>query len=142
MEREELKKKITEVLDRSPLGSVATIKDGRPWVRYMMLRHDEDLNCFAATFFKSRKIEQIEKDKNVHVTVGGNPKNLELDYINIQAVAEVKTDIETKKKSWDDFLAQFFSGPEDPDYAVIKISPEVIEYMAPGAHEPEIYTVE
>lgn len=139
MEREELKSKIIEVIEQSKLGSVATIKDGKPWVRYMVVHHDEDLILYTSTFINARKVEQINKDSNVHIVIGGDPKNLQTAYVNIQATAKVLTDSETKKKYWCDMLKAFFSGPEDPNYAVIKILPEVIEYMAPGAHQPEVY---
>lgn len=85
------------------------------------------------------KVDQIKKNNNIHITVGGDPKNWQVPYVNIQAEASVLTDLETKKKCWCDMLKQFFSGPEDPNYTVIKISPQVIEYMSPGAHEPEVY---
>lgn len=91
---------------------------------------------------KRRKVAQIKKNNNIHITVGGDPKNWQVPYMNIQAEASVSTDLETKKKCWSDMLKQFFSGPEDPNYAVIKISPQVIEYMSPGAHEPEIYVAD
>jgi len=87
MEREELKSKIIEVVEQSKLGSVATIKDGKPWVRYMVVHHDENLTLYTSTFIGSRKVEQISKDNNVHVTVGGDPKNLKTAYVNIQKPA-------------------------------------------------------
>ena len=37
-------------------------------------------------------------------------------------------------------LGQFFKGPEDPGYVVIKVTPKVIEYTEAGAHQPEVYT--
>lgn len=142
MEREELKNKIIEVIEQAKLGSVATIKDGKPWVRYMVIHadnKDKDLNFYTTTFINSRKVEQIKKNNNIHVTIGGDPKNWQAAYVNIQATAQIATDLETKKKCWCDMLKQFFSGPEDPNYAVIKISAQTIEYMEPGAHKPEIY---
>jgi len=141
MQREELKNKIIEVINQSKLGSVATIKDGKPWVRYMVLQHDENLTLYTATFAGSRKVEEINKNNNVHITVGGDPKDLQMAFVNIQAAAQVLTDTETKKKYWSDMLKIYFSGPEDPNYAVIKIFPEIVEYTAPGAHQPEVYQV-
>lgn len=141
MEKEELKNSIVKVIEESKLGSVATIKDGKPWVRYMIIQHDENLVLYTATFINARKVEQMNKDSNVHIAIGGDSKNLQTAYVNIQATAKVLTDSETKKKYWCDMLKAYFSGPKDPNYAVIKIFPEVIEYMAPGAHQPEIYQV-
>jgi len=141
MEREELKNKIIEVIDQSKLGSVATIKDDKPWVRYMAIQHDEDLTLYTATFAGSRKVEQINKNNHVHVTIGGDSQNMQTAFVNIQANAQVLTDQEEKKKYWSEMLKNYFSGPEDPNYVLIKIVPEIVEYTAPGAHLPEVYKV-
>ena len=141
MDKQELKGKIIGVIESSRLGSVATIKDGKPWVRYMVIHHGENLDCYTTAFASSRKIEQIKKDNNIHLTIGGDPNDFKKSYLNIQAKAQIMDDLETKTKYWSDELKQFFTGPDDPNYVVIKISPEVIEYTAAGTHQPEIYVV-
>ena len=142
MERSELKNKIAEIISKPQMASVATIKDGKPWVRYMMLTGEPDLTLYTSTFSAARKVEQINKDSNVDVILGGDEKNFKDPHVNIQATARVCTDLETKTKHWDDHLKMFFSGPEDPNFSVIKISPQVIEYMAGDAHVPEVYVVD
>lgn len=137
---DELKQKILDVLENYPVGSVATIRDGKPWVRYMSMKFRDDLTLYSATFATSRKIEQIEKNRNVHVTFGADPKNWEQPYVQIEGTAEVLTDLETKKWCWHDILAQFFSGPEDPGFVVLKVTPSLVEYMSPEATKPEVYT--
>ena len=139
MDKQELKNKIIEVIESSKLGSLATIKDGKPWVRYMVINHGENLDCYTTSFMGSRKIEQIKKDNNIHIAIGGNPDDFKKSYINIQAKAQIVDDLETKTKFWSDELKQFFTGPDDPNYVIIKMSPEVIEYTAGGSHQPEIY---
>ena len=141
MEKQELKGKIVEVIGEMQMGSVATIKEGKPWVRYMMMAPDDDLNLYAATFTQSRKVAQIQADNNVHVTMGGDPQNLEAPYINIQGTAEVLTDLETKQKCWSEMLAKFFKGPEDPDYSVVKVTPQLVEYWTAGSIQPDVYEV-
>lgn len=141
MDKETLKDKIAEVIDNAKLGSVATIKDGKPWVRYMVIQHDENLDCYSSSFASSRKVEQINKDENIHITIGGDANDFSKPYLNIQATAQVLSDLETKKKIWTDHLKKYFSGPEDPNYVVIKYLPQFIEYMIPGSMQPEIYEV-
>ena len=136
------KSKILEVMNSYPIGSVATIKDGKPWVRYMSTQPQDDLTLYTTSFAAARKIEQIKNDNNVHVTFGLDPKNWMLPYVNIVGTAEVLTDPEIKKKCWHEILTQFFDGPEDPGFVVIKITPSLIEYMGPGAVEPETYKPE
>ncbi len=86
-------------------------------------------------------MEQVEKNHDVHVVVGGDSSNYANPHLNIQGKGEVLMDLGTKKKFWNEHLAQFFKGPEDPNYAILKIAPQVIEYMCGDALEPEVYNV-
>lgn len=141
MGNEELKGKIIDVIKNYPVGSVATIKDGKPWVRYMAMQTEDDLTLYSTSFAVSRKIEQIKKDNNVNITFGADPKNWKLPYVNVEGSAEILTDPEIKQKCWHEMLSQFFSGPDDPNYVVVKVVPSSIEYTASGVHKPEVYTV-
>ena len=139
MQKAELKNKILKVLNDYPVGSVATIKDGVPWVRYMAMQSRDDLTLFTASFASARKIDQIRKNNAVHICFGHDPKIYNLPYVNIQGTAEILTDPESKKNFWSEPLKQFFTGPDDPNYIVIKVTPTTIEYMDSGAHEPQIF---
>ena len=141
MQSQELKNKILKVIKEYPVGSFATIREGKPWVRYMAMQPEDDLTLYTTAFAVSRKIDQINKNNNVHVAFGADSDKWDLPYVNIEATAQILTDLETKKKCWCDMLSKFFKGPEDPNYVVIKITPNSIEYMGPGAHEPEVYTL-
>jgi len=141
MENEVLKNKIIEVLKRSSLASVATVKDGKPWVRYMVVSKGSGLSLWTTTFAQSRKVQDIRKNNNVDLVIGGDEKNFQAPYLNIKATAEVFTDIAAKKKYWSDMLKSWYSGPEDPNLAIIVISPQVIEYMGGGSMAPEVFTV-
>ena len=135
-----LKGKILDVIKNYPVGSVATIRDGKPWVRYMAMQSEEDLTLYTTSFASSRKIEQIRNNSSVNITFGADSKNFELPYINIDGTADVLTDPEIKQKCWSEMLEQFFSDPEDPNYVVVKVTPASIEYTAPGEHKPQVYT--
>jgi general stress protein 26 len=141
MQKQELKKKILDVIKNYPVGSVATIKDGKPWVRYMVMQPQEDLTLFTTTCMLARKVDQIKKDQNVHVVFGLDPKNWALPFVNVEGKAEILTDSGTKKKSWKEEYKQYYQGPDDPNYGVIKITPSVIECMAAGARQPEVYEI-
>jgi general stress protein 26 len=141
MDSEILKNKIIEVLKRSLLASVATVKDGKPRVRYMVVSQGSGLSLWTTTFAQSRKVQEIKKNKNIDLIIGGDEKNFQAPYLNIMATAEVLTDLETKKKYWNDLLKSWYSGPEDPNLAIIIISPQVIEYMGGDSMTPEVYTV-
>ena len=142
MDNEILKNKIIEVLKRSMLASVATVRDGKPWVRYMVVLQGSGLSLWTTTFAQSRKIQDIRKNNNIDLIIGGDEKNFQAPYLNVKATAEVFTDIETKKRYWNDMLKSYYSGPEDPNLAIIVISPQVIEYMGGDSMTPQVYTVE
>jgi general stress protein 26 len=142
MKDEILKNKIVDVLKRSSLAAVATVREGNPWVRYMMIMQGSGLSLWTTTFAESRKIQDIKKNKNIDLIIGGDEKNFQAPSINIQASAEVFTDIKTKKSYWNDMLKPWYSGPEDPNLAIIIISPRVIEYMGGDSMTPEVYIVE
>jgi general stress protein 26 len=141
MDNEILKNKIIAVLKRSVLASVATVKDGKPRVRYMVVLQGSGLTLWTTTFVQSRKIQEIQKNNHIDLIIGGDEKNFQAPYLNVRATAEVFTDIQTKKQYWNEMLKSYYSGPEDPKLAIIVISPQVIEYMGGDSMTPEVYTV-
>jgi general stress protein 26 len=141
MSSDDLRIKIEAVLKRSQLASIATVSNGIPRVRYMIVMKDKGMSLWATSFIKARKIQEIKGNKNVNLIIGGDEKNFKTPYINIQATAEILTDAKTKKQYWNDMLKSYYSGPEDPNLAIILISPKVIEYMSGDSMTPEVYTV-
>jgi len=120
---------------------LATVtEDGKPWVRYVTPMADENLTLWMATFIRSRKVAQIRKNSEVHLTLGVTTMETAESYLQIQGRAEILTDEKTKKTVWLDQLKAIFSGPDDPNYVVCRITPYRIEYqkMAPGA-PPEVW---
>ena len=139
----ELKDKIFGILQTPQLAGLATItEDGKPWVRYVMVAASEDLTVHCATFVGARKVKQIEKNPEVHVTCGvTDPRNM-APYLQIQGQAKLNTSKEARHGFWSDMLAPIFKGPDDPNYGVLEISPRLIELWSPGVHQPEVWTAE
>ena len=136
----ELKKKILAKIDRPTLSALATItEDGKPWVRYVTPMADENLNIWMATFAQSRKVGQIAKNPEVHLTVGVTTMETAQSYLQVQGRAEILSDDATKKAVWNDHLKGIFSGPDDPNYCVCKITPYRIEYQGMGPVPPEVW---
>ncbi|MBK5100370.1 MAG: pyridoxamine 5'-phosphate oxidase family protein [Desulfobacteraceae bacterium] len=136
----ELKKKILAKIDRPTLSALATItEDGKPWVRYVTPMADENLNIWMATFAQSRKVGQIAKNPEVHLTVGVTTMETAESYLQVQGRAEILSDDATKKAVWNDHLKGIFSGPDDPNYCVCKITPYRIEYQGMGPVPPEVW---
>ncbi|MFH1038158.1 MAG: pyridoxamine 5'-phosphate oxidase family protein [PVC group bacterium] len=130
---------MVEVIRKYPTGALATVKDGKPWVRHIGVSTDDDLHLVAISYVQSRKVDQIKKNRNVHIAFGLDPQNEKNPFINVEANAEVRTNAITRQQFWQDAFRGFFSGPDDPNYAVIKITPARIEYYGSYEQAPEVY---
>ncbi len=137
----DLAKKIHEMMAQPTLASFATItEEGKPWVRFVVVKADEELNLFFATFAGSRKVNQIAANPEVHLTIGAGDMENPHPYLQIQGTADVFTDAASKQAFWYDYLTQIFSGPDDPIYVVCKVTPYRIEYTHPAAGlRPEVW---
>lgn len=136
----ELKRKILNIIKRSGIASFATITDdGKPWVRYVSMIVSNDLTIRFSTFINSRKVSQIKKNPEVHLTCGIVDPEKWQDYLQIQGTAVVSTDKADRKAFWNDEIAQFFKGPNDPDYAVVIVKPYRIEYWDIKEWQPQIW---
>jgi general stress protein 26 len=105
-----------------------------------MTMADDDLNIWFATFAGSRKVAQVANNPEVHLTLGVTDFETAESYVQIQGTGQVLTDAATKKAVWYEHLENIFSGPEDPNYVVCKVTPSRIEFntMTPG-QAPEIW---
>jgi len=119
-------KSIEKLLSKNKFCSFGTIDGDKPKVRYMALFH-EGLKLYLATNSKTDKVEEIQQNRNVHVLIGfdGKPSS---DIAQIQAKAEICSDQELKERLWKDSFDDWFSGPHDPEYVILVLTPERIEY--------------
>ncbi len=138
--REALKRKIIAKLVAPTLCVLATVtEDGKPWARYVTPFADDNLTIWMATSANSRKISHIRRNSEVHLTTGVTDPRIAMPYLQIQGKAEILTDEETKRALWSKFLTGIFSGPDDPNYVVCRITPYRIEWQDSGANPPEVW---
>ena len=138
----DVKQKVIEMLRIPQLSSLATITlDGLPWTRYVMVQADDDFKLRSAVSLDSRKVKQIEKNPEVHITFGINdPQNdLTKPYVQIQGRAKIVTDQSEKDAYWFDMLSMVFNGPDDPNYSVMIVEPYRVEYNNPGEMTPDVW---
>ena len=136
----DLKERIYAILAQPQLAGLATVtEEGKPWVRYVMAVTSEDMTVRCATFIGARKVKQIEKNPEVHLTCGvTNPMEM-VPYLQIQGRAALTTDKEARHGFWSEMLAPIFDGPDDPKYGILEITPYRIELCTPGSYEPEVW---
>ena len=135
-----LKDKILEKMKGLTLASFATVtEDGKPWVRYVAVKADENLDIWFATFNTSRKVRQIAANPDVHLVLGVTDLPSAASWIQIQGRAQILDDAETKNAVWYSMLEPMFSGPDDPNYTVCKVTPYRIELYTMNRRQPEVW---
>jgi general stress protein 26 len=136
----ELEEKIIEKMKEHTLASFATLTlDGKPWTRYVVVKADDHMNIWFATFKNSRKVQQIADNPEVHLVLGVADPDTATSWLQVQGRAEILEDVDTKNAVWYDFLNSIFSGPDDPNYAVCKVKPYRIEFFLMNMTKPEIW---
>lgn len=137
---DDLRQRILEVLKQLQLTSLATVtEEGKPWVRYVMAVADENLVIRCATFAGARKVKQIGNNAEIHLTCGVTDPRVMKPYLQVQGRARLASDEAERHGFWNETLKGIFSGPDDPNYAVLVMTPYRIEYCTAGSHEPEVW---
>jgi general stress protein 26 len=135
-----VKQKILDVLDGYQLASLATVTgEGKPWTRYVMIRTDPDLTVRVATFLASNKVKQIRATPEVHINCGVGDLESARHFVQIEGRATVTTDARERSAIWSEGLKRYFSGPDDPQFAVIVVKPYRIEYHSLGERQPQVW---
>ena len=135
----DLKQKVQERLSGADVWALATVTDdGKPWVRYVTPRADKDMTVWCATFAGSRKVPQIAHNPEVHLVVGVRDAASAQAWLQIQGRAVVLSDTASRKAVWNDELSHVFSGPDDPNLTVIKITQYRIEYQIMAPVPPDV----
>ena len=137
----ELKERILAIIRQPVLCGFASItEDGKPWVRYVMAIGSDKMDIRSASFVGARKVAQIQKNPEVHLTCGVTDPTKMTPYLQIQGRARCATDEAERHGFWSDMLKPIFSGPDDPNYGVVVVTPYRIEYCTPEKHEPEVWS--
>jgi len=135
----DLKDRILDIIKTPCLAGLATItKDGKPWVRYVMIDASNDMTFRCSSFANARKVRQIADNPEVHLTCGIANPTVMTPYLQIQGRAEFSTDRETRHAFWSERLKTVFKGPDDPNYGVVTVRAYRIELWQVGA-KPEVW---
>jgi general stress protein 26 len=139
----DLEKRIWKIIGQPQTAALATIgADGAPWVRYVTVRAEADFTLNFCTANSTRKARQIKENPMVHLTCGNLLPPDDSVYLQIAGRAVIRADALTKTKYWQQGWLRYFKGPDDPDYVMVFIHPERIEYNGPASFVPEIWEKE
>jgi len=112
--------------------ALATMDGTRPRVRPMTLIY-LDRRFWMVTSTSSNKVAQIERNANVEFTYQFD-ENGEDCCIRILGKAQIIRDKETKTSIAKriGFFNNYWSSPEDPDFTLLEILPDELQYVAPS----------
>jgi len=138
----EVKQKVLDVIaaNQPLVAALATVgEDGRPRVRYVVPHVADDLTMTVATWRESRKVADVGAHPEVHLTCGSTNMEAPGNYLQIEARAEVSTNADKKRAHWSDGLSSYFAGPEDPNYALLIITPYRITVHGMTTMEADVW---
>lgn len=136
MSQNQLKEKILKVIEESKIGVLSTVENNKPYSRYMTFFHEE-LTFYTPTSAQTEKVDEIEKNSNVHILLGYDGEGIGDSYVEISGTSKINDTEELKKKLWNKSFEQWFEGPEDPNYVLLQIKPEAIRLMNNNGEPPE-----
>jgi len=114
---------VTAYLREHPSTFLATVAGQEPWVRAMWVaRIDDDGTLWYATGLHSNKVMQIRQ--NPHISVAGGEGQ---HGIRLFGIAEIVIDPALKAALWEDTWTAYFAGKDDPNLALLKITPTRLE---------------
>ncbi|WNF37222.1 pyridoxamine 5'-phosphate oxidase family protein [Bacillaceae bacterium IKA-2] len=129
MEQEIINDEILRILSENRVGTLATMKGEQPFVRYMIFRNEE-FTLYTISSKLTEKVQDINKNDKVHILLGyegsggyGKP------YIDMTAQATIHDDQELRNRFWHENFLKYLTGPEDPNYIVIKCTPKSIRLI-------------
>ncbi|WP_338780040.1 pyridoxamine 5'-phosphate oxidase family protein [Metabacillus sp. FJAT-52054] len=137
----QLEEKIMKLLDNHQIGSMATVRNGKPYSRFMLFFH-QGLTLYTATSKKTHKAEDIRENPAVHLLLGLEGNGFRDEYAEIEANASVEESSSLKEKFWNEKLKDWIKSPDDPDFLLLKLEPEKFCYFSKAGEEPETLTMD
>jgi general stress protein 26 len=133
------KKTALKILDENLVGTMATVQQNKPHTRYMTFFSDE-FTLYTATSKQTHKVAELEANPHTHILIGYEGKGMGDEYLEIEGTVSISDDESVKEKVWNKHMKPWFSGPEDPDLVILKVSPVSIRLMNKKGEEPKEIT--
>ena len=136
----DLKQRIFDLAKELQLINFATITEGgKPWVRYVMGKADDELVFRFSTNTATRKTAQIRKDPNVHISLGTSDLETAKNWMQVEGTAEISTEKAERDSFWFDEMINYYTGPDDPNYCIVIVRPSRVEFATMGSMAPEVW---
>ncbi|MEI2470554.1 pyridoxamine 5'-phosphate oxidase family protein [Peribacillus frigoritolerans] len=136
MSQNQIKEKVLNIIRDHKIGVLSSVENNKPHSRYMTFFNDE-LTLYTPTSGKTEKIDEIEKNPNVHILIGYDNEGLGDSYLEISGTSKINDSQELKDKLWNESFEMWFEGPKDPNYLILQIKPESIRLMNNNGEPPQ-----
>ena len=136
MSQNQIKEKVLNIIRDHKIGVLSSVENNKPHSRYMTFFND-DLTLYTPTSGKTEKIDEIEKNPNVHILIGYDNEGLGDSYLEISGTSKINESQELKDKLWNESFEKWFEGPKDPNYLILQIKPESIRLMNNNGEAPQ-----
>jgi general stress protein 26 len=133
------KEEIRKIISDAQWGYLATSSPDGPRVRPISTSVDDDMVVWMATGTGDRKVQQVKASPQAEICYCTPTGSAHLRCSGPVEIVEDKA-----KREWfynaQDYMAKFFSSPDDPKYTLLRLAPAKIEVMPEGKMEYEPYT--
>ncbi|RRN72428.1 general stress protein [Peribacillus simplex] len=140
MSQNQLKEKVLNIIRDHKIGVLSSVENNKPHSRYMTF-FNEELTLYTPTSANTEKIDEIEKNPNVHILIGYENEGLGDSYLEISGTSKINDSQELKDKLWNESFENWFDSPNDPNYLFLQIKPESIRLMNNNGQPPQELTL-
>lgn len=123
-----IKAEVLRILSEHRVGTLATMKGEQPFARYMIFRNDE-FTLYTISSKLTEKVQDIKNNNKAHILLGFEVSGYGKPYIDMTVEATIHDDQELKNRFWHENFLKYLSGPDDPNYIVIKCAPKSIRLI-------------
>ena len=124
-----------KILEDNMVGTMATIEGNKPHSRYMTFFND-NFTLYTVTRDNTHKVEELSKNPYTHILIGYDGKGFGDEFLEIEGNVEISSDNSMREKVWNKILKGWFTGPDDPEMVVLKVTPTQIKLMNSKGKDP------
>lgn len=118
----EVKDKALKIMSKNDVGVLGTVSGNKPVARYMSF-YSEEFVLYTITDKRTEKVEDIEENPHAFILLGYTEGVFDKDYVEIEAKVSTTQDSEIIDHAWNDYMDNQYSGKDDPNILVLKLSP-------------------
>ncbi|MBE9915875.1 pyridoxamine 5'-phosphate oxidase family protein [Paenibacillus donghaensis] len=130
-----MEQNIVKILDHHEYCAFATVEGNKPKQRYMML-YNRGLSVYLITDRKTHKVAELQANPHVSLLFGYE-NGCAKGSAEIEGTCTITDERELREYLWKPEFKDKFTGPEDPDYVILKINPVRIVYVSENGEKHE-----